>query len=1086
MSIDIDSISLIPDAYFITNLSGELQEKTCWEIYPISAKAKKIDSCTENFILYYQTYGYKILGSYQLRDTSIISTAIDPFAAGPIINPNPKKNKLNLFPGIESSGSISRGVRAGNSQSVSLQARMNLQLEGKINENTEIRASIHDENIPAQSEGYTQQLQEFDKVNIALINPNFRVEAGDLDWQRMDARTARFDKKTSGILLNVGNEESPFKVEAGAGLSRGSYALHQFVGVEGNQGPYRLQGNNNELFIIIISGSERVFVDGKRLTRGENFDYVIDYNAAEIRFTSNFLITKDSRISVEFQYAQRNYARFLAGGALSYHYDQGFTSIEIITETEAKNQQLQQELESDDIIALSQSAGNLAFVQEVQPSKDIENRILYQQIDSLGFDTVWLQSIDTNLNLFIVNFSYLGPNQGNYRRASSSLNGIVYEWVAPVNGVPQGEYEPLRKLVAPVSRQQLLIRNKHNFTDKLSSYMEFARTTNDVNQFSRLDADAPSNALLLNLGSTADGFSWAAEYQIQEDGFLPFEDRYDVEFNRDWSLGDSLLTRRIQQGTVNLNFERDSLNKVLLQSDYLEVAGKSGLRQKLGLFTELGKLPFMYVGSYRASSFNLKSNFYKHQTGIRFPFGEDIKQELQFESWYEDKNEYAQTRDSLNPNSFAFAEYRFNYTIGFKPKGKILLALKHRTDDKTTNGTKSRYTEAQDYSLTFRQKWENDELSFKGTSRNLNYIDSNLRENTVLASLSYQTSRLDDQLSIQTQLETGSGREPRRVFSYLQVNPGQGQYSWIDYNDNGQKELDEFVVPALLDTATYIRVFSPTTEFQSVSLASGLISIGISPRQTEDEQFWRRFSNQVSLRVNNRVLQENGNWEAVWFSPDSARLVGAQTNLYNQLAFDKFEEWFSAYYTYSYSQNRQLLAYGLESQETISNELMLRNKLSDAWSSEFTSSISNQQNRAGAFESRNYELEVFKNQLILRYLKGLGTEFSFEAAQRNGSNLRSDQQLKSTKLGLGFTYRSESLGNIRSDVAFFKNDFEGAQNNQASFELLQGLDPGENYTWGLNWDRGLTSGLRVNIQYQGRKSADRVVHTGSMELKLLF
>ena len=59
-----------------------------------------------------------------------------------------------------------------------------------------------------------------------------------------------------------------------------------FTGQEGNQGPYKLRGNNGELYVLVISGSERVFVNGILLTRGENNDYIIDYNAGEVIFTS--------------------------------------------------------------------------------------------------------------------------------------------------------------------------------------------------------------------------------------------------------------------------------------------------------------------------------------------------------------------------------------------------------------------------------------------------------------------------------------------------------------------------------------------------------------------------------------------------------------------------------------------------------------------------------------------------------------------------------------------------------------------------------------------------------------------------------
>ena len=66
--------------------------------------------------------------------------------------------------------------------------------------------------------------------------------------------------------------------------------------------------------MLIVSGSESVFVNGIRLERGENEDYIIDYNAGEIVFNATYPITSEMRITVEYQYSDRNYSRVVATG----------------------------------------------------------------------------------------------------------------------------------------------------------------------------------------------------------------------------------------------------------------------------------------------------------------------------------------------------------------------------------------------------------------------------------------------------------------------------------------------------------------------------------------------------------------------------------------------------------------------------------------------------------------------------------------------------------------------------------------------------------------------------------------------------
>ena len=105
-----------------------------------------------------------------------------------------------------------------------------------------------------------------------------------------------------------------------AGASpRGQFATNAFQGQEAVQGPYRLTGKNGERAVIIVAGTEHVYVDGTLQTRGEKNDYVIDYALGEVRFQPRRLITSDSRITIDFEYSTQEYSRSLFAANTRMH-----------------------------------------------------------------------------------------------------------------------------------------------------------------------------------------------------------------------------------------------------------------------------------------------------------------------------------------------------------------------------------------------------------------------------------------------------------------------------------------------------------------------------------------------------------------------------------------------------------------------------------------------------------------------------------------------------------------------------------------------------------------------------------------------
>ncbi len=283
-SIQIDSVSINPSRFIVRTKDNKILDSTLYTVDFAKAilrfkQPTKIDTIQINY-LQYPKFLTKI---YRQLDDGVIVDRSSKFQKLYTLQNTTSKNTFTPFDGLTTSGSISRGVTIGNNQNSVLNSELDLQISGKLSDKVSLRASIQDANIPLQESGYSQRLDEFDQVFIELFSDDWNIRAGDIDLENTQSYFASFSKRVQGLLVNANLSEKTSVFASGA-LVRGQFTTTQFTAQEGNQGPYKLTGSSNELYVLVVSGSETVYVNGVPLERGENNDYIIDYNAGEIIF----------------------------------------------------------------------------------------------------------------------------------------------------------------------------------------------------------------------------------------------------------------------------------------------------------------------------------------------------------------------------------------------------------------------------------------------------------------------------------------------------------------------------------------------------------------------------------------------------------------------------------------------------------------------------------------------------------------------------------------------------------------------------------------------------------------------------------
>ena len=107
-----------------------------------------------------------------------------------------------------------------------------------------------------------------------------------------------------------------------------------------------------------------------------------------------------------------------------------------------------------------------------------DKKILYKKIIENAVE-IYQYSNNPDDVLYNVKFSLIGPNSGNYVIQNTNSVERIYEYVAPLNGIPQGNYEPLVQLVAPMKLQAATFLGKYNPDEKTFVDFEIAVSNND-------------------------------------------------------------------------------------------------------------------------------------------------------------------------------------------------------------------------------------------------------------------------------------------------------------------------------------------------------------------------------------------------------------------------------------------------------------------------------------------------------------------------------------------------------------------------------------------------------------------------------
>ncbi|MEP7168155.1 MAG: hypothetical protein ABI855_02170, partial [Bacteroidota bacterium] len=972
-------------------------------------------------------------------------------------------------------------------------------------------------------EGNTQQLNDFDKVFIQLSKNKSKLIAGDFELTRPESYFMNFNKKGQGGVFSTEfglNKSiinpSVMRTTLSASVSKGKFARNVFNGIEANQGPYRLIGAQNESFIIILSGSEKVFIDGVQMTRGQEYDYVIDYNAAQITFSTRQLITKDKRIVVEFQYSDKNYARSLIYFNDEVENKKLKVKLNVYSEQDSKNQPLLQDLSNDQkrFLAGIGDSVNRALSPNVDSIAFDINEVLYQKRDSVNNGItypIYIYSTDSSVAHYRLGFSLVGQNIGNYNQITTSANGRVFQWVAPVNGVPQGAYEPVTLLITPRQQQLVTLGADYKISNNSIATVEGALSNYNVNLFSkadkRNDVGYAVNAGVLktfNLNTdTIRGwkFNSGIKYEHVDKHFVPIETFRPVEFNRDWNLTNLSIDENENGGSILLGLNK--MNEQVLNyqvKTFLKGAEYRGLINALNGLFNYKTFRFAFDGSYLQTSGTLsKTNFLRSHGDLSKILFKKIIAGVKFEQ--EQNKLFDVNSDSLKSGSYTYDQGQFYIGNSDTVKTKYRADYSRRYDYAARNNSFWKSTIADNTSASVEfNKNPNSRLSTSAAYRNLQIVDTLLttqkKENSILGKIEYNLSLFKGAIVSTSYYEAGIGQEPKLEFSYVKVADGTGVYTFNDYNNDGVLQLNEFEVAAFKDQANYIRVFTPTNDFvkthtNQLNQVLNITPMAILKQDKKFTKFISRFANQFSMRVDNKTLESNLLKSLNPFLGNVAdtELVSTNTSYRNTFFYNRSSNVYGLDGTYEDNRSKTLLTNGFDSRITREVNGNARWNINKTFSVNEFGEKGEKKSTSEFFSMNNYFIKYYSTESKFNFQPGSVFRASLIYEYKYKRNTIGDikERTIQNKFGTELRYSSVKRGVISAKIDFINIKYNAEENSSIAYEMLEGLRKGANITWNVSIERNISGNVQLSLSYDGRKSEGAPpVHTGSVQVRAFF
>lgn len=972
---------------------------------------------------------------------------------------------------LKATGSLSRSILTGSSQQATLDGELQIRIEGPIGENGELRAELNDRNIPIMPDGATQSLAELDRLRIEYSSLLGSAALGDVSIDYMETRFTPIKRMLQGASLQIDPVKDAASHRTILSLAAQRGEIHELLiqPKEGIRGPYPLQGKYNESSIIILPGTERVWLNGERLQQGVGQGYLLDAAFAEITYTGGEVLSSTDVLRVEFQYITQNYTRtLLQAQSTAKDLVSGRLSVtaSYLRESDANESERSEAFE---LLGDPSSSVGISGADSVGRLEDATFP-LYAKVDTIVGSvkrTIYEYRPGDPSAVFRVRFSNLGEGAGSYKRLLDETNGVIYRWV----GLGNGAYEPVIQAQPPVSRQLFTLASRAELNRSWSLSGEWAVSDVDENRFSSFDdQDNMDHGLWIVLqGDSLTVAKGVAQVGLEArftgkrfETLDPIRDPMYV-----WRLG---LTE-LGKGARNLPASLQPMTAEI--SPWIQSTRALGVEEQSLQQTASWKLPSHNIETSMMNQWINLGGFqgWAHQSDIstRKSFAQ-----IQHISW---------TNSGYRTSIHTDGEYPLlgQWFIGWEGgyRSQTLQESLQRFDIKPQIGFEQTKIKASVFGrfrvfkrpdmLNPSQWVEQEKIQGVGGAIDWHVTPSihtqqsmewrinqeEARQVSFFQQTRYGLTSNSPQGNVLIQLD--AEQRPLQSFSYVYVGPQFGTHVWDDVNQDGIEQYDEFFPSLVPGEGEYLLRQLITTNFEPLST----LRAEWQHQYSNSESPWRWFST-IRLLEESRIDNPMS-----LLSFDPTNFLNHQTTRSGRFSVDESIEWIRLSKGIT-SQFQRVTIHGLHTQSLrdagrgIESNTLTSVRFSTEWGAEskptWTPSIAWESSKveSGAFSNRAYDLTRthFKLSWSERRSRALTLQASIgsQLTQEHSSESILGTRPQSQRHRAEFSVRSFTASRLQTSATVHGQWITSTQSTNpfVNFELTQGVGDGWSGGWSLD------------------------------------